>query len=316
MSRESQEFDIDLSVGETSLVSEELKLELLLKEHKPHLYPYQKVGGLPSLVKYLEDRHQSHIVVGVGAKQIVHACFQMMKSQHKTQVNVVHPYWNVFRNTFEMYPFKVSDSFEKNPDSFNFIVSPNNPDGQIFPYIFENITNNSRSSIDDTNLVLDNITVHDSVYNLDYYTDTVYNIGELQIYSCSKTLGMSGARIGYCTTSNIEYKNYISAYIEEVSVGASSFSQELVLEAFQVLDKTDTSGIKTKLLSNKKKIVQALQSYGDFKVADGIFVYGKLHKPLPENVIVAHYMDDHVRINACVNESKIDDFVTILNNHL
>lgn len=316
MSRESQEFDIDLSVGETGLVSEELKLELVLKEHKPHLYAYQKVGGLPSLVKYLEDKHQKHIAITSGCKQGIHACFQMMKQRHKTQVNVVHPYWNVFRNTFEMYPFKVSNSFEKNIDSFNFIVSPNNPDGQIFPYILKDTSSVSKTIDSYSNILLDNITVHDSVYNLDYFTDTVYNIGEIQLYSCSKQLGLSGYRTGYAVCNNIEDKNYISNYCEEVSVGTSSISQELVLEAFKVLDNTDTSGIKTKLLSNKNKIVQALQSYGDFKVSDGIFVYGKLHKPLPENVVVAHYMDDHVRINACVNESKIDEFVTILNNHL
>lgn len=284
---------LDLSVGETELVSSSLGLDRLTYRSNSDSRMYQPVGGLPSLVGFLEKKYNKHVVIVNGAKQGVHACLNLMKSLDKRQVNVVHPFWGVFNHTFKQYPeFKVSSSFEKHEDSFNFIVSPNNPDGSIFTQ------------------ELHNFTIHDAVYNLDYFTDNVIkNLGDIQIYSASKMLGVSGYRCGWILTDNINYKEYLAHYVEEYTVGVSAPSQSLVLDALEILDNVDTSVIKDTLLDNKRKLIEALKPYGSFENTHSIFLYGKLEKKLPEEIVVASYPDNYVRINCCYSPLKIEKVI-------
>lgn len=286
--------NLDVSVGETELVGTLLGLNCLTYRSSMDSRMYQPVGGIPSLVDYLEKKYNKHIVITAGAKGAIHACFNMMNSLNKTQVNIVNPYWTVFNNTFKHYPFKVTNDFSKNDNSFNFIVSPNNPDGQIY------------------NQEISNYTIHDAVYNLDYFTDNVKDFGNIQIYSASKQLGCSGYRMGFLCCDDLSTKEYLSEIVEEFSVGISSASQKLVLEAFKILDSFDTGIIKNQLFSNKQKVLNALSDYGEFKSSDSIFLYGKLEKPLPKEIIVATYPDNHIRINCCYSESKVNELVKAL----
>lgn len=293
MSRESQEFD--LSIGEAELVRESLDLHQLETKPHPEMFAYQKVGGIPALVDYLQDKYGKRVVIDNGAKGAIHTCLSYMRSVNKSQVNVITPYWSVLNNTFNMYDLKISSLLSENKDSFNFIVSPNNPDGSIF-----------------STTELCNFTIQDAVYNLDYFTTSVKTFGDVQIYSSSKMLGLSGMRVGWIVSDNEDLINFASSLIEEKSSGVSSISQNLVLEALQILDNTNTSYIRDTLISNKNKLLTALQSYGDFKYSDGIFIYGKLHKKLPEEIKVSYYPDYFIRINACYLPNKISNIVKIL----
>lgn len=297
MSR-TESLSLDLSVGETELVASTLGLDSLVYQSTPNSRGYQPVGGRADIVSYLEKKYSKYVVVSAGAKQSVHAALHYMEFSGKKTLNRQEPHWSVFNKTFSLYPFSISSSFDRNPDSFNFIVSPNNPDGKIFSSTIENYT------------------IHDAVYNLDYYTDHVLNnIGDIEIYSFSKMLGISGARVGFCLTSSLEARDYISNYIEEMTVGVSAASQIMALNGLKILENTDMSIVKTTLLSNKLRLIQSLKDYGEFKLTDGIFLYGKLHRELPKEITVAHYPDSFIRINTCVLPETINSVVEILNNH-
>ena len=104
--------------------------------------------------------------------------------------------------------------------SFNGLLNltPNNPDG------FSHNLEDDALWCKDNGIPL----IHDAAYYTHVYLPESYPLdqyGDVQIYSISKMLGLSGLRLGYVVCPNPVFYQHIKQYMETMTVGVSNNSQ-------------------------------------------------------------------------------------------
>lgn len=225
---------IDLRVGEARLVRdiacELFDLETFNIKMNPCDWEYQPHGYSP-LVKFLEDKYAANVIVTNGANQALHAVIKVLKNKHYKNLGIRSPYWNripdiakhvgIGCTTFQngLIP---EDSL--GIDSY-FLTMPNNPDGYI----------PSLDSLRELCKVLkekDIPLIHDAVYYNRSYLPVDYpteNIGNVQIFSASKSYGLSSLRVGYIVVYDASFYRLLKNYIEFSTVGVSIAAQKTFL---------------------------------------------------------------------------------------
>jgi len=236
---------IDVSVGEPHLVKdnlikvfdleEEFKIGHITKSDLAYPHP----TGYPPLVKHLEDKHGAPVIITNGAKQALGACFYALRQMNYEYVDMMHPYWALIPPLVKMHGLEpVSSEINTTeicmPDPTTgdpyLLLAPNNPDGSCA----------SPQQLKEWHKSYKNYDVpfiHDAAYYTHIYlpeTHTLPPIGDVQIYSISKMLGLSGLRLGYVVCHNIQYYKLIQEYVEAMTVGVSTSSQSLL---FDILDR-------------------------------------------------------------------------------
>ncbi|HEY5268051.1 MAG TPA: pyridoxal phosphate-dependent aminotransferase [Candidatus Saccharimonadales bacterium] len=217
---------IDVSVGEAHVVRDILfkvfdcSLYELPKEK--NMWEYPNPCGYKPLTQLLEDKYQSPVVITNGAKQGLSACFWALTQMNKYHLGMRSPYWALIPPLMEMHginnletPFDQWDNCEM--DSY-LCISPNNPDGYISDLKSES------ESMKEKGIPF----IHDAVYHNRVYVPSnipLEQYGDVQIYSASKYLGLSGLRIGWCVCPNKEFYKWIMHYMEAMTVGVSIVSQ-------------------------------------------------------------------------------------------
>lgn len=218
---------IDVATGEPFLVRESFHqyfptTQIQLK-HYSSLWEYQKPNGLNKLVNLLEEKHQAPVIVTNGAKQGLSACFHALKVSGIKSIGTTTPFWALlpplikhhgleFKQVVQPYIHCDSDSF--------LLVAPNNPDGH-FPN--KVLLNSITSTLKEKNIPI----IHDAAYYTPVYApiSKPEPIGDMQVFSISKMLGLSGLRLGYIVCHNSSYYNAIMDYVEMSTVGVSVASQ-------------------------------------------------------------------------------------------
>lgn len=215
---------IDLSFGEPVVVTEALYRNLnrmgdpmkMPSFHELRDWTYQPAAGKQDLVKILEDKYGSKVVVANGAKQALGAALYAFKSEGYSNIWYDIPFYPANPSLIESVGLARS---ELRDASSVLITSPNNPDG----------LNYSNQEIDAFARALP--TIHDAAYYSPIYLpegQEIKHLGNIQIFSASKMYGLSGLRIGYAVCHDERFYKHMVNYIESTTAGVSTVSQDIV----------------------------------------------------------------------------------------
>lgn len=220
---------IDVSVGEPHVVRENLvkifDLSVYEVPNVPHMYEYPMPNGYKPLVQLLEDKHHAPVIITNGAKQALGACFYALKQMGKNDVLMRQPYWALIPPLAQMHGlscvFDDASCHSGVPSADSVLcLSPNNPDGWT-------ISNEGMKALAQA-LHEEGIPfIHDAAYFTPcYLNSSTYPVfGDVQIYSISKMLGLSGLRLGYVVCHSTEFYKLILNYMENMTVGVSLMPQ-------------------------------------------------------------------------------------------
>lgn len=196
----------------------------------PHCWEYQSPAGYRPLVDLLEHKHGAKVVITNGAKQALGATFYALKKMDRAVVEMRVPYWALLPPLMEMHdvtcvatmlnpPHYTDTEFWKH--DAHLLLAPNNPDGFIH-------SDKELLEMDRMYKKVGKPFIHDAAYYTRSYvphSHSLPTIGDVQIYSLSKMLGLSSLRVGYAVCPNLEFYKFIKEYVEAMTVGVSLPSQ-------------------------------------------------------------------------------------------
>jgi aspartate/methionine/tyrosine aminotransferase len=223
---------LDTSVGEPHVVRDTLiKIFNLSGPH--HIIPtadrmheYPLPTGYQPLVDLLEKKHGAPVIITNGAKQALGSVFYALKKMGRGIMGMRTPFWALIPPLAKMHGLECVDEYDYSWDSYLSLI-PNNPDN------FSESLEDRQAYCKQRNIPL----VHDGAYYTHTYLPFDYELksfGDVQIYSISKMLGLSGLRLGYAVCSNPQFYRYIQEYMEAMTVGVSVmpqiFLEKLLLE--------------------------------------------------------------------------------------
>jgi aspartate/methionine/tyrosine aminotransferase len=326
---------IDVSVGEPHLVRDtlievfqidgEFKIAHLKKEDL--IYPAP--AGYQPLVKHLENKHGAPVIITNGAKQALGAVFYALKKLGHNNVSMKDPYWALVPPLARMHGLEVW-LHEPNPDNKSpyVLLAPNNPDGACAS---PDQLKEQAKAYKENNIPF----IHDAAYYTHIYlpgTHTLPAVGDVQIYSISKMLGLSGLRVGYAVCPNPEYYKLIQEYMEAMTVGVSIASQTWL---YDLLDRRMRSfptlvekfeGICSMALEENKKLClqinpEVLEVPADIVNTPGMFGWFKVGPKADFTKSKINFIDGAlfgrvgmVRMNLAFDKAKMQDIVSRLNS--
>lgn len=318
---------IDLSIGEAEVVREALFSTI----ENPKIdfnesWDYPDPCGNKDLVSFLENKHQSKVVITNGGKQALAAICYILSKNNCKMIGMRSPYWILlpplikdhncsFVTTTKCNKIKYCDAFLS--------VTPNNPDGFLPSdlQLKEEFDFYSNEKIP---------YIHDAVYyNPIYMNGEFPKIGDLQIFSMSKYLGLSGLRVGYIVVNNDKYYKPLVEYMESMTSGVSVISQSYVFNILSKLEELDNKNkfeslAKSLLDCNKKQLSNINKDILDCSNISSTGMFAFVNKSnvnfekLKINVIDGLGFGDYgkVRLNCAVNSKTILSFVERVNSSL
>lgn len=317
---------INAAPGEAYLVKDALFFVFPeLKTHSVNITFSDKVnypfGGYKPLVSYLENLHNARVVICNGAKQGLSASFYALKKTGKTIIGARNPCWHLIPDLASEAGMKLS--YDKY-DSYLGIY-PNNPDGYSLNNVeLAKLANKYKES----NIPF----IHDAAYYSPIYIPDfeLSAIGDMQIFSISKSYGLSGLRAGYVVCHNDAYYKFVSNYVEMMTVGVSTLTQEYVHRLLFEVDHDKNrfpqfveivrSGLLNarKLLLNVKKDV--LDVSENILSDHGMFAWVKKGKSFDADKAKINVVDgslygnsDYIRINLALPANQLEEIVNRLN---
>lgn len=312
---------IDVSVGEPHLIKDNLvkvfNLNNALMSLDIQEMTYPCSTGYQPLVKYLEAKHQAPVIITNGAKQALGAVFYALAQMNKTKLNMRLPYWALIPPLARMHGI---DCVYNSEGQAELCLAPNNPDG--FVPDLEQLS----KSCQEKNIPL----IHDAAYYTHIYLSRkvkLTTIGDVQIFSISKMLGLSGLRLGYAVCPNPVFYKYIKEYMEAMTVGVSIASQKFLYylmtnimepQPHQVRGFEDMSA--NELEDNKRMLLrldsEVLEIPNNIKDIPGMFGWFKLGSKADFNKAKIHAisgdlfgMPGYVRMNLAFNKHTMREIV-------
>lgn len=326
---------IDVSVGEPHLVRDnlfkifQLEEELTISRLKMDDLVYPPPTGLSALVKLLEDKHGAPVIMTNGAKQALGAVFYALKQLGYNSVSMKDPYWCLVPPLARMHGISEVLLHEPCTDNKNpyMLLAPNNPDGSCgSPEQLLAIAKEYKEK---------NIPFfHDAAYYTHIYlpeTHTLPALGDVQIFSISKMLGLSGLRLGYVVCHNPEYYKLILQYMEAMTVGVSMASQTWL---YDLLDRRMRSyptlvqkfeGVSSMELEHNKKLCltinpEILEVPSNFTEVPGMFGWFKVGPKADFTKSKINFIDGslfgrvgYVRMNLAFHAPQMEEIVKRLN---
>lgn len=244
---------IDWSVGEATITRNNLFKHFpnlydptILSLHKDltlHDFEYQPPAGHKDLVDLLEAKHQAPVIITNGAKQALSAVFAALKKRAIPDLYLQPIYWALLPPLARFHGLDVvhaaPNDYERfkrdNSDSAYLLVAPGNPDG-ICPSQRE--LRNWSDHFTERMMPF----IFDGAYYTHSYLPMEYDlepIGDVQIFSFSKMLGLSSIRGGYIVFHDTSYYKDILAYQEMMTVGVSMLTQKYLCAIIQMFKKDD-----------------------------------------------------------------------------
>lgn len=257
---------IDVSVGEPYAIKEALSQYVELD--KGYFIPdslsweYPEPKGYKPLVQLLEDKYQAPIIITNGAKQALGATFYALKRMGYGNFGMKLPYWCLIPPLGTAHGLAAS-FYDPNPsvEMPYLMLAPNNPDGQCQSL---EVLREYAGAYQDAKLPF----VHDAAYFTHTYLSPDYElgpVGDAQIFSASKMFGLSGLRLGWVVCYNESLAPLIQSYMEMMTVGVSSISQQFLYNLLS-WEKTSPDTFKLfeadgrKELFKSKKLLKAVPS--------------------------------------------------------
>lgn len=316
---------IDCSVGEAYVVREALSSIFDTECHLPtvdRMYEYPLPNGYPALVKRLEEKHGAPVVITNGAKQALGATFYALKKMGKSEIGMRTPYWALIPPLANMHGMACGNDFDCTYDSY-LCVAPNNPDGAMCGLESASLARKCKIPF-----------VHDAAYFSHVYLPMDYQlktIGDVQIYSASKSFGLSGLRLGYAVCPNPEMYRYIQEYMEHMTVGVSILPQMFLDRLLDQMDRRpdltqEFEATAYDALQRSKKLIQqvdpqVLEVPGNLPDIAGMFGWFKVGAKADFQKAKINVIDGalfgvpgYIRMNLALNVQKIEEIVFRLNS--
>lgn len=318
---------LDVSVGEAHIVRDNLfqvfDCSCYTLPKVQHMYEYPDPQGYNPLVRLLEEKHKAPVIITNGAKQALAACMYMVKKLGGQTIGLPCPWWCLLPPLIEASGLKATTSYQQSDAAL--VVVPNNPDGYL-PSLDE--LKSLEQECKDKNITF----IHDAVYYNNIYLPTDYpaaTLGDIQIYSLSKSLGLSGCRTGYIVCRDTTKYNVLREYVEMMTVGVSILSQIFL---YDLLDRmrsypTLTSRFEWLSYSDLQKSKEIFSTVNpevvevplDFVKTPGMFAFVKCPMDVLTkakiNAVDGFYfgMPGYVRINLAFPEATMQEIVKRLN---
>jgi aspartate/methionine/tyrosine aminotransferase len=309
---------IDLSVGEPHLIRDILLNEIDINKCIPKMewndFIYPSPCGYDKLVEFLEEKHQSRVIITNGAKQALGAAFYALNKMGFDTIGMRSPYWALIPPLAELHNLNVyiGDKIER----ANLYIAPNNPDGYVGDIeSYEKLCKKYNAII-----------IHDAAYYTNIYMDKSIEkklIGDVQVFSISKMFGLSSLRLGYAVCPNEEMYNHMQYYMEHMTVGVSKMPQMLLLNIFNNIDLDSFESKCYNSLQENKKIARTInKSILEIDESDypGMFLWAKIKDLSAFDKAKLHIIDgevfgnkDYIRINLAFSKDKMQDIVDRLN---
>ena len=339
----------DVSVGEPHIVRQHLQETFNISEyHLPkieRMWEYPEPKGYKLLVDLLERKYKAPVIITNGAKQALGACFYAMKQMGKEKVGMKLPYWALLPQLAKMHglecaftdPDIIFTKLNSQPDCKELrhpqwhdayvLLAPNNPCGHCdSPNTLFNM------ALDYKNKGIPFI--HDAAYYTHTYLPFVHTlptIGDVQIYSISKMLGLSGLRLGFVVCPNPGFYKLILSYMENMTVGVSIASQMFL---YSLMDRMENypsltgrfEGLSSLSLDMAKAIIKQVNpeilEVGDVENTNGMFGFFKVgpkadFDKAKINVVGGELfgMPGYVRMNLAFDVPTMRDIVERLNSN-
>lgn len=316
---------IDCSIGEPYIIRDSLLKTFQLYELEiddPICWEYPVINGYPPLVKLLEEKYKSPIIITNGAKQALSACFYALKKNEYKNLGTQTPYWGLIPPLAKLHDLKLS--FETDYDSY-LLVAPNNPDGQCANYARLLAFQDSLKS---RGIPL----IHDGAYYTRSYLPKDFEtgpLGDLQIFSGSKMFGLSGLRIGFIVCHSSKFYSDIIEYLETTTSGISNVSQLLFnnvlhyLKYYPLTQEIFEAECRWKLEQAKNLIKSVSSDVFIHNDVDYFGMFGWFKKGTRLNLSkakvncsdgLAFGQPDFVRLNLAVKNETLKEVVNRLNS--
>lgn len=224
---------LDTSVGEPYAIKDALSKYVELDKGyftvDPHSWEYPEPNGYKPLVQLLEDKYQAPVIITNGAKQGLGAIFYALNKMGYIRIGMKAPYWALIPPLAKAHG--LDSDFKEPEDNYRNIIhppylllAPNNPDGQCQSLeSLKELAGQHR----DKKIPF----IHDAAYFTHTYLPNNYEfglVGDAQIFSASKMFGLSGLRVGWVVCYDESYVPLIQSYMEMMTVGVSSISQQFL----------------------------------------------------------------------------------------
>lgn len=331
---------VDLSVGESAIIRTNLfrhfpqlcspNILQLNQELTTNDMAYQEPAGYKPLVELLEAKHKAKVVIFNGAKQAIAGAFYALKQvKGAKSVGLQTTHWALLPPLAKAQGLGVVFR-DPNDDVSKYmcylLLAPNNPNNWIIPY-------KELKALYEQFQKAGSPLVHDGAYYTHSFLPEDYELGplgDIQIFSCSKMLGLSSARVGYAVIYNEEYYKPMVEYVEMDTVGVSIFSQKFVHSTLVEMDKLPeeakkfeeanfselkeakqiVKGVSDKILEVPKDIEEQCGMFGWIKLKDkAAFEKAKIHIVGGE-----HFGNkEFVRLNLAIGNDKLKKCVERLN---
>lgn len=319
---------IDTSVGEAYIIRECLSNLVEMSTGNlnidPHTFEYQPPNGYKPLVKILEDKHNAPVVITCGAKQAIGAVFYALKKLGYDKYSMRTPYWVLIPPLADAHNMQTIIANPLDNENPYLMLAPNNPDNNCPSY---DDLKSLHYQYKDKQIPF----IHDAAYYTHTYLPKTYELGDLgdvQIFSMSKKFGLSGHRIGYAVCHDERFAPLIQNYVEMMTVGVSSVSQQLLYNLLsweKDISEEFTTASYEKLRQNKQLIKNVnhdvLSIPDNFEDSYGMFGFFKVgpkadFKKAKVNVIDGNFFGKpgYVRMNLALPQSKLIEVVSRLNN--
>lgn len=332
---------VDWSVGESTIIRQSLFRHLpslispeiltINRELSVNSLEYQNPAGYGPLVDMLEEKHNAPVVITNGAKQALAASFYALKKENYDQLFLQPIFWALLPpliNALGLDYYTQLPSDIKGVDSYSayLLLCPNNPCGKT--YTHEEMTE-MQQKFRDHNMPL----IHDAAYYTNSYLPRDYKlgpVGDMQIFSFSKSLGLSGIRGGYIVAHNKEFYKHLVEYQEMMTVGVSIFTQKFLHTVLQDFKKAPEKQVEFEddnfqMLKEAKNIMRdvskkVLEVPDDFDALNGMFGFLKVNDKDAFKRAKIHIVDgvhfgdaNKVRVNLAIGNEKLKTFVEKLN---
>ena len=322
---------LDVSVGESHIVRENLIKTFDLSEYEvpniPHMHHYPTPTGYEPLIKLLEDKYKAPVIITNGAKQGLASCFYALKQMEKSVMAQRTCHWALIPSLAHLHGI-TTFSVDQNAQSY-LLVMPNNPDGFL-------MTSEDAKLFSDQCKENEMPLLHDAAYYSNIYLPFGYKkqqLGDVQIYSISKSFGLSGLRLGFVICPNVELYKHIQYYMETTTVGVSIIPQIFLydlmrrMNAYPTLTNQFEGQSALDLIAAKKIFKQInpaiLEIPDDFEKSIGMFAWLKCHRPeafAAAKINVAwgepFGNKNYIRMNLAFDQATMQEIVNRLNSTL
>ena len=321
----------DLAIGEAHMAREALfkalghnsSFRVDLEQNRAA--EYQEPAGYEPLRRLLEEKHKAPVVITNGAKQGLAALFSVLRKLGKERVGIRCPYWSLLAPLIDANGMQMICPNTGRYDAY-LAVLPDNPSGFMMePSYCQELGSHHK----DFGIPF----IHDAVYYSPIYLprqNSFPAFGDVQIFSASKSYGLSGLRCGWLVCHNESYYKPLQEYIEMKTVGASTASQDIVYQLLCEFGKDKEKEtrfireaqnklyIAKSIIKNVKRSI--LEVPEDIIGMPGMFLFCRANKAAFDKAKISvadgkHFgVDGHIRINLGVPTETMIEVVERLNN--